>query len=71
MVTLAIVETYKKRFLLYLIYEIANFITKKVKQSKNAHACRISTPSTRGIDIRYGVGVDCLFLCVAFGDASR
>ena len=42
----------KKRFLLYPIYEIANFFTKRVEQSKNAHACRISTPPTRGIDIR-------------------
>ena len=40
----------KKRFLLYPIYEIANFFTKRVKQSKNAHACRISTPR-QGVSI--------------------
>ena len=61
----------KKRFLLYPIYEIANFFTKRVKQSKNAHACRISTPPTRGYryPIRRGSGLFIFFR--AFGDASN
>ena len=41
----------------------------------NAHACRISTPRQGDIDIRYGVGVDCLFvtgrLAMPLGDKQE
>ena len=59
-----------KRFMLYPLQEIANFKTRGTKQSKDAHACRISTPRQGGYryPVRRGSG---LFIsCKAFGDAS-
>ena len=47
------------------------FQTTKEKSSHRTLTCVVyPLPDTGGADIRCGVGVDCLFRCRAFGDAS-
>lgn len=55
-------DIFKSVFCFILFKEIANFQTTEERAVGNAHACRISTPRQGDIDIRYGVGVDCLFV---------
>ncbi len=50
---------YIKRFCFILKLKIANFYTQDMAV-EDAHACRISAPRQGEIDIRYGVGADCI-----------
>lgn len=46
--------------MLYPFTKIAKFKSTGYSSQENAHACRVSTPRQGDIDIRFGVGVDCL-----------
>lgn len=59
-----------KAFHAYPLTENApNILYSEGKQSRSAHARRLSIPE-KGRDIRTSVGVDCLFQNRVFGDSS-